>query len=126
MGEHAVSNMAKELAIKLGKDPSSFTENSIRRLAVNKFAEAGASVTGLQMAEKWKRATTPMEHMENTKKCNDRMIILDGEELVSPPKKLKASGNYGNENEVGVVVQNNCTVINVICSALVLLARICV
>ena len=53
--------------------------------------------------------------MENTNKaCNDRMNMLDGDDLGSPPKKLKASRNYGSVNESGGFEQNNCTVINII------------
>ena len=70
------------------------------------------------MAGNWKGVTATMEHIEHAKKaCNDRIDMLDGEELASPPKKQKSNGNYGNANEGVVVVQNKCAVINIIGSA---------
>ena len=110
-----MSKMVKELAKRLGRDPSKFASKSMRRSAATQLAEVGMPTTGSQMVGNWKGVTTPMEHVEHVSKaCNDRMSILDREELGSPPKKLKASGNCGNANEAGGIVQNNCTVINII------------
>ena len=60
-----------------------------------------------------------MELIDHTSKaCDDKMSMLDGEEIGSPPKKSKSIGNYGNANETGGVVQNNCAVMNTIGSTI--------
>lgn len=40
--------------------------------------------------------------------------MLDREEIGSPPKKLKATENYGNANETGGFAHRKCTVMNTI------------
>ena len=73
------------------------------------------SLAGSEMVGDWNGATTPMEWMEYASKaCTDRMRMLDGEALDSPPKKLKVSGNYGSMNEAGGVAQSNCALTNTI------------
>ena len=47
MSEHALSKMAKELAVRLGKDPKNCTAKYFRRLAATQLAEVRASVVGL-------------------------------------------------------------------------------
>ena len=80
MGEHALSKMCKELAVRLGKDPKNWTAKSFRRSAATQSAETGMSVVGLQIAGDWKGAATPLEHVERSNKsCNDRVSMLDGE-----------------------------------------------
>lgn len=75
----------------------------MRRSAVNQIAQEGVPFSGLQMVGNWKGVTAPIECIDNvSKEYDDRMSMLDGEEIGLHPKKLKASGNY--ENEAGGVV----------------------
>ena len=112
--------MAKKLAARLGKDPKNHTAKSFRRLAAAQLAEVGASVVGLQMTGNWEGVATPLEHMEDSNKpCNDRMNMLDGEDMESPLKKQKCINDANavsstSEGKGGGVVQNNCAFINVI------------
>ena len=123
MGDHTLSKMAKELAVRLGKDSKSHTTKSFRRSAATQLAGAGTSVVGSKMAGDWKGVTNPLEHMEHSNKsCNDRMSMLDGEDVESPSKKQKFVSNTNefistSEDKGGGVVQNNFTFINVIVSA---------
>ena len=113
MGEHAIGRMVKELVKRLGKDPSKFTTKSLRRSSATHLAEVVLFITGLQMVGNYKGVTTPMEHVEHSNwACTERMNMLDGEEQHSPPKKQKCN----NTNEGGGIVQNNCTIINIISS----------
>ena len=68
MGEHALSKMAKELAVRLGKDPKNCADESFHRSADTQLAEAGTSVVGFQMAGNWKGVATPLEHVEHLNK----------------------------------------------------------
>ena len=114
MGEHALSKMAKELAVRLGKDPKNYTAKSFRRSAATQLAEAGMSVVGLQMAGNWKSTTTALEHMEHSNKsCNYRVNMLDGEDMESPLKKKKCINDANavsstSEGKGEGVAQNNC------------------
>ena len=77
----------------------------MRRSAVTHLDEACVPIVGFQMEGNCKGVTAPIECMEHVSKvCDDRMSMLDEEEIGLHPEKLKASGNYGNENEAGRVV----------------------
>ena len=49
MGEHTISNVAKDIARRIGKDPGNFAAKSMRRSMEIHLAELGASITGFQM-----------------------------------------------------------------------------
>ena len=68
------------------------------------------------MAGDWKGVTAPLECMENSNKSHeDCMSILDGEQTEIPTKNKKVSDNSCEGG--GGVVQNNCTLIEIISSA---------
>ena len=82
--------MAKELVQMLGNDLSNHAAKLMCRLAATQLDEVFISVAGSQMEGNWKDDTTSMERMEHaSKERNERMIMLDGEELASPTKKTK-------------------------------------
>ena len=74
------------------------------------------------MAGNWKSTTTAMENMEHSSKsCNDRMNMLDREDVQSLAKKQKLIDNTNADSSTskgkgGGVVQNNYTFINIISS----------
>ena len=122
MGEHDLSKMAEELAVRLDKDPKNHSTKSFRRSAATQLAESGISIIGSQIVGNWKGVTTQLEHMEHSNRsCNDRMSMLDGEDEESPEKKQKHINNTNeissaSEGRGGGVVQNNCTFVNIVSS----------
>ena len=113
MGENTSGRVAKDMAIRLGKDPKNYTAKSFRRSACTQLIEAGISVVELTMAGNWKNLQTALEYAEHSNKaCTDRMNVLDGR-TCTEDKTCTKRAKTGETK----VVQNNCTFINIISSS---------